>query len=102
MPNPDDSCATAVSRRRGRLLAYWNGTLWAIGTGLASGPLVIYLAMEFGAAQVGLGISAIKASPHLAGLFRLIDVLVKHDVPFVVIGGHAVADRLDLENLPGE
>jgi MFS family permease len=32
---------------------------------------VIYLALEFGAAQVGLGISLIKAAPHLAGLLRL-------------------------------
>ena len=52
-------------------MAYWNGSLWAVGTGLASSPLVIYLAMEFGTARVGLGISLIKAAPHLAGLLRL-------------------------------
>lgn len=69
MPGP--SRPTVCVRRRGRALAYWNGSLWAAGTGLASSPLVIYLAMEFGAVRVGLGISLIKAAPHLAGLLRL-------------------------------
>jgi len=62
---------SVAALRQGRWLAYWQGGLWAAGTGLASSPLVIYLAMEFGAAQVGLGISLIKAAPHLAGLLRL-------------------------------
>jgi hypothetical protein len=57
--------------RKGRRLAYWQGALWSVGTGLASSPMVIYLAMEFGAARVGLGISVIKAAPHLIGLLRL-------------------------------
>lgn len=70
-PSPADPRATIALRRRGRRLAYWNGTLGAVGTGLASGPLVLYLAMEFGSARIGLGVSAIKAAPHLAGLFRL-------------------------------
>lgn len=69
MPGP--SRPTVCERRRGRALAYWNGALWAVGTGLASSPLVIYLAMEFGAVRVGLGVSLIKAAPHLAGLLRL-------------------------------
>jgi len=69
MPSP--SRPTVCTLRRGRILAYWNGSLWAVGTGLASSPLVIYLAMEFGVAQVGLGIGLIKAAPHLAGLLRL-------------------------------
>ncbi len=72
MPSPNDSRTTIPVRRSGRRLAYWNGTLWAVGTGLASGPLVIYLAMEFGAVRVGLGVSAIKAAPHFAGLLRMI------------------------------
>lgn len=58
-------------RRRARRLAYWNGACWAVGTGLASSPLVMYLAMELGVARIGLGISLIKAAPHLAGSLRL-------------------------------
>ena len=58
-------------RRRARRLAYWNGALWAVGTGLASSPLVMYLAMELGVARIGLGISLIKAAPHVAGSLRL-------------------------------
>lgn len=67
----DPPRTSVAALRQGRTLAYWHGGLWAAGTGLASSPLVIYLAMEFGAAQVGLGISLIKAAPHLAGLLRL-------------------------------
>ena len=58
-------------RRCARRLAYWNGAVWAIGNGLASSTLVIYLAMELGVARVGLGIGMIKAAPRIAGLLRL-------------------------------
>jgi len=50
-------------------LAYANGTLWALGNGLASTTLVIYLALELGAK--GLAISLILATPSLVGLLRL-------------------------------
>ena len=59
-------------RRRARRLAYWNGALWAIGNGLASTMLVVYLAMEFDIPGIGLWISLILAAPRLAGLLRLV------------------------------
>ena len=52
-------------------MAYWNGAIWAIGNGLASTTLVIYLALELGAGRIGLGISLIVAAPRIAGLLRL-------------------------------
>jgi MFS family permease len=58
-------------RRRARRLAVWNGALWAIGNGLASTTLVIYLARELHAERLGLGISLIVAAPQIAGLLRL-------------------------------
>ncbi len=50
-------------------LAYWNAGLWAVGNGLASTLLVVYLALEYGAR--GLAISLILAAPRLAGLLRM-------------------------------
>jgi MFS family permease len=58
-------------RRRARRRAYWNGAIWAIGNGLTSSTLVIYLAMELGVPGMGLGIGMIKAAPRIAGLLRL-------------------------------
>ena len=58
-------------RRRARNLAYLNGGLWAIGNGLTSSTLVIYLALELGAPRIGLGISLILAARHLVGILRL-------------------------------
>ena len=58
-------------RRRARKLAIWNGAVWAIGNGLASTTLVIYLAKELHAERLGLGISLIVAAPQIAGLLRL-------------------------------
>ena len=55
----------------GRKLAIWNGAVWAIGNGLASTTLVIYLAKELHAERLGLGISLIVAAPQIAGLLRL-------------------------------
>jgi MFS family permease len=50
-------------------LANANAALWAIGNGLISTLLVIYLASDLGAS--GLSISLILAAPRFAGLLRL-------------------------------
>ena len=61
-----------VHRRRfGRRMAYQNGAVWAVGNGLASSTLVIYLALELGAPGAGLAVSLILAAPQIAGLLRL-------------------------------
>ena len=61
-----------IDRRRiGRRLAYQNGAIWALGNGLTSSTLVIYLALELGAPGAGLAISMILAAPRIAGLLRL-------------------------------
>jgi len=62
---------SVCQRRRARQLAYGNGVLWALGNGLVSSWLVIYLLMDLGATSVGLGLSLIRAAPQLAGLLRL-------------------------------
>jgi MFS family permease len=69
----DDSpdSLTVVQRRRGRRLAYQNGAIWALGNGLTSSTLVIYLALELGAPGAGLAISMILAAPRIAGLLRM-------------------------------
>lgn len=56
-------------RRRAMRLGYVNGALWAAGNGLTSGTVIYYLAIELGAA--GMGISLILAAPAVAGLLRL-------------------------------
>ncbi len=67
--------ATATNRLRGRAvrhamsLANVNAGLWAIGNGLVSTSLVIYLAADLGA--TGLAVSFILAAPRFAGLLRL-------------------------------
>lgn len=50
-------------------LAYANGLLWAVGNGLTSTTLIVYFALEMGAA--GVAISLVLAAPQLAGLLRL-------------------------------
>src|SRR6476620_9785339 len=50
-------------------LANANAALWAIGNGLVSALLVIYLANDLGA--TGLSLSLILAAPRFAGLLRL-------------------------------
>src|SRR3954462_13524911 len=50
-------------------LANANAALWAIGNGLISTLLVIYLASDLGAS--GLSLSLILAAPRLPGLLRL-------------------------------
>lgn len=51
------------------LLAYVNGALWALGNGLGSTALFIYLVRELGAAGLGIGVAL--AAPHIAGVLRL-------------------------------
>jgi len=60
---------TVAQRRRAMRLAYANAALWAIGDGLASTLLIIYLASHYGAG--GLAISLIIAAPRLVGTLRL-------------------------------
>lgn len=55
----------AAVRRRAIRRSYLNAILWALGNGLASTTLVVYLALELGAA--GLGISLLLAAPALVG-----------------------------------
>ena len=62
---------SAPERRRARRLAVWNAAVWAIGNGLASTTLVIYLARELHAERLGLGIGLIVAAQQIAGLLRL-------------------------------
>jgi hypothetical protein len=52
-------------------LAVWNAAVWAIGNGLASTTLVVYLARELHAERLGLGIGLIVAASQMAGLLRL-------------------------------
>jgi MFS family permease len=56
-------------RRRALELGHVNGTLWAIGNGLTTGPLVSYLAQDLHA--TGFALSLLFAAPTLAGLLRL-------------------------------
>lgn len=62
---------TVSERHRARRLAYRNAALWALGNGLGSSWLLVWLAMDLGARQIGLGLSLIRAAPQLAGLLRL-------------------------------
>lgn len=57
--------------RDARRLAYQNGGFWALGNGLTSSTLIIYLALELGAPGAGLAISMILAAPRIAGLLRM-------------------------------
>ena len=66
-----DKPLSVFQRRRARRLAYWNGAVWAIGNGLASTTLIIYLALDLGAGKIGLGIALILAARHVVGVLRL-------------------------------
>ena len=46
---------TVNERRHARQMAYLNGGLWAIGNGLTSSSLVVYLALELDAPGLGVG-----------------------------------------------
>ena len=67
--NRRDIDLTRRDIRRGLKLASINAAVWAIGNGLVSTALVIYLANDLGAR--GLAISFILAAPHFAGILRL-------------------------------
>ena len=82
MPQTADRPLAVFERRRARRLAYWNGAVWAIGNGLASTTLVIYLAFELNVRREGLGIAWIVAAPSIVGVLRL----VAHDYGLVRTG----------------
>ncbi|MEN6367319.1 MAG: MFS transporter [Thermoguttaceae bacterium] len=71
MESPLCSRWPIAERRRARRLAVWNGAMWAVGNGLASTTLILYLAKELHAERFGLGIGLILAAPNLIGLLRL-------------------------------
>lgn len=58
-----------LNRRRAIRLSYANALLWAIGNGLVSTTLILFLAIGFGAAP--LAVSLVIASPRFVGLLRL-------------------------------
>lgn len=62
---------TVAQRHRARWLAYANGGLWALGNGLVSGMLIVYLALDLGGPRIGLGVSFLLAAPQFVGLLRL-------------------------------
>lgn len=63
-------------RRRARRLAVWNAAVWAIGNGLASTTLVVYLAKELHAERPGLSIGLLVAMPQIVGLLRIVTPLL--------------------------
>jgi MFS family permease len=72
MNRPDDfhdERLASGARRRAMLLACGNAALWAIGNGLVSSTLMVYLALGIGARNFQA--SVIYAAPLLAGLLRL-------------------------------
>lgn len=89
-----------AERRRAMRRAYENAALWAVGNGLASSTLVVYLAQELGAA--GLAVSLILATPQLVGLLRLATPALLRRVAsrkrFCIV--HYVASGLVLALLP--
>ena len=70
-PPPLSNPLPVRERRRAQRLAIWNAAVWAVGNGLASTTLVIYLAYELHVPRIGLGISLILAAPQIVGLLRL-------------------------------
>ena len=64
-------------------LANANAALWAVGNGLVSTLLVIYLAADLGAK--GFAVSLILAAPRFAGVLRL-GVPAPHDPPAISQG----------------
>ena len=70
-PPMNSSRLTVVVRRRARRLALWNGAIWAVGNGLCSTTLVVYLALELQAPRAGLSVGLILAMRHLIGALQL-------------------------------
>jgi MFS family permease len=62
---------TTRQRRHARRLLYRNGAIWAVGNGLISTMLVVYLAMELETGGLALGVSFLLAAPNLIGVLRL-------------------------------
>ncbi len=60
---------SAHARRRSIVLAYLNGGLWGIGSGLTGTTLLFYLASSYGAR--GMALSWLLAAPALMGVLRL-------------------------------
>lgn len=69
MPRRTGFTLTVAQRREAMRGAYRNAAIWAVGNGLASTTLVVYLARQLGAGAVA--ISWIVAAPHLVGALRL-------------------------------
>jgi MFS family permease len=59
-------------------LGYVNGVLWAIGNGLTTSTLVIYLALDLGAQ--GMAISLILAAPAVVGVLRIFTPAIIHQL----------------------
>lgn len=73
MAEPQSSSANLLDRialRRAIRLAYCNAALWAVGNGLVSSTLIVYLALSVGARSFQSGL--IYAAPSLAGTLRLL------------------------------
>jgi MFS family permease len=66
-----DKPLAVFQRARARRLAYWNAAIHAFGGGLTGTTLIVYMAQEFGASRIGLGVSLILAARHIVGLLRL-------------------------------
>lgn len=62
---------TVGQRRLARRLLYYNGAIWAVGNGLVSTMLVVYLAMDLDAPGIALGVGFLLAMPNLVGVLRL-------------------------------
>ena len=69
MEAPTSIHTVPLNRGRAIRLSYANALLWAIGNGLVSTTLVLYLATGFGASP--LAVSLVIASPRFVGLLRL-------------------------------
>lgn len=61
--------AAQASLRRDLALTNANAAIWAVGNGLVSSTLVIYLALELGAPGSAIGL--ILAAPRFAGVLRI-------------------------------
>lgn len=67
-------CAASLARRRGLRAAYANAALWAVGNGLVSSTLVVYLALDVfpeNFAAEGIAISLIYSARRFVGVLRL-------------------------------
>ncbi|TWT99892.1 Major Facilitator Superfamily protein [Botrimarina colliarenosi] len=60
----------ATARRRDVTLTYANALTWALGNGLVSTTLVVYLALDLGAE--GVAVAWLLAAPRFAGTLRVI------------------------------